>query len=187
LLVQTKMKIASIIFLFLIPLSAKASIPNKIHESSMDKEQKILSNKLAKATWQIFRSQLGGFTALFPGKPIVEKKGPMYLATNADSKDYYMISYLDAPTNQAAAVFLQDNAQSFVAQQGFRISSTKNISFGNYSGKEYAFTVSFKGGQPVNGTARSYAVKKRIFMLFSVDGENNQGNVTRFLNSFKVS
>ncbi len=186
-LVPTKMKIASIIFLILIPLSAKASIPHKIQESLVDKEQKIVSNKLAKATWQIFRSQLGGFTILFPGKPIVEKKGPMYLATNADSKDYYTISYLDAPTNQDAAAFLQDNAESFVTRPGFRISSTKNISLGNYSGKEYSFTASFKGGQPVNGTARFYAVNKRIFMLFSVDRENNQENVKRFLNSFKVS
>jgi hypothetical protein len=173
--------IASTLLLTLIPFSAQASI------GSLPPDMKSPEVKLAQSSWQPFRSRLGRFTASFQNKPNVEKRGPTFYIADPNTKSYYLITYLDAPNENYAEAFLKDNAKDFVASKAFRVTGSKDISLDSHPGTEINFTATFKGGKKAFGVARAYAVNKRIYMIYAVDENNNEQNIKRFLDSFKLS
>jgi hypothetical protein len=137
------------------------------------------------SNWQSFRSPTGGFSAQFPGKPKVEKKGPATFFEVPNADGLYLILYLDAPSAKEAQAFLDKQSKEFVESSSFKVTNTRNISLKNNPGKEFDL-VTTKDNVSIQGNARVYAVKKRVFILFEVNPDQVAQKNKRFLSAFNL-
>lgn len=136
-------------------------------------------------SWQDFRSETGRFSAAFPGKPDIQNKEGAYVySANAPGEGLFMLTYVDAPSAANTELFTSIMPTELVKGLGGKITSEKDISLQNRSGKEFAFTTGFGFDGLKAGTGRIYTVDKRVYLILAIGPEQIS---QQFLNSFKVT
>lgn len=156
--------------------------------------------QLAQSEWQQFTDSQGGFTILMPVTPAQKKQtqesalGPLDLYSFAASLDEgsvsYVVSYNDFPREvlELPPEILLDSFRSgFIADRNVRLLDEKEITLGNYPGREFKLEIPGKASV----THRVYLVKERLYQLVTevpLDREQDLSDDTeKFLDSFQLA
>jgi hypothetical protein len=159
--------------------------PSWGNQNDITRVTKIAQESSQPNSWKDFRSETGRFSAAFPGEPEIKNQKDVYVySANAEGEGIFMVVYMDAPTAASTELFTRIIPSELVRGLGGKITSEKEISIKNSSGKEFVFTTGFGFEQLKAGTGRVYTVDKRVYIMIAVGSEQLS---KQFLNSFKVT
>jgi hypothetical protein len=157
---------------------------------------------LGQPNWQEYRSQVGRYSILMPGRPkeqtqVVDSAVgslDMRIASYEDRSGAYMVMYVDYPENLIhsgqADDILDRAAQGAVTTVKAKLTRQQDFPLGAIPGREIGFDAPAQGTQPATRVkVRYFLADNRLYQVMVV-AQQNQGlpaDTQKFLDSFQLS